>query len=140
MTQVITGNTTVRDLIARYAKTRRVFERYGIDFCCGGTVTLTEAAQSRKLELCDLMAALQAVLEAPTTEVVSEDKDWYTGQLHELVQHILRVHHAYLKKALPTIGEVLQIHLENNILFPRAIAAESAPPSALVKLGTAVPT
>ncbi len=31
------------------------------------------------------------------------------------------------------------IHLENNILFPRAIAAETAPASGLVKLGTAVP-
>jgi regulator of cell morphogenesis and NO signaling len=27
------------------------------------------------------------------------------------------------------------IHLENNILFPRAITGESAPPSNLVKLG-----
>jgi regulator of cell morphogenesis and NO signaling len=29
------------------------------------------------------------------------------------------------------------IHLENNILFPRAIEAESAPPAGLVKLAAA---
>ena len=46
--------------------------------------------------------------------------------LYEELQHLERDLHQ-------------RIHLENNILFPRAIAAETAPASGLVKLGKAAP-
>ena len=61
MHPLIAGNTTVRDLVGRYPKTRKVFEQYGIDFCCGGATTLAEAARAKQVKFADLAAALQAV-------------------------------------------------------------------------------
>lgn len=108
MAPSISGTTTVRDLVGRYAKTRDVFEQNDIDYCCGGAITIAEAAQMKRIELGDLVAALQASLNVPATTTGSDDKDWYAAPLHELIQHILRVHHSYLKKALPRLSEMLQ--------------------------------
>ncbi|MGA2259410.1 MAG: DUF542 domain-containing protein [Thermoguttaceae bacterium] len=132
MAPLINGKTTVRDLVGRYARTRNVFEQNGIDYCCGGGATLAQAAQAKQMELGDLIAALQAALAAPATTTphcvvdaprlcglqaalddaattqASDDTDWYATPLDELVQHILRTHHAYLKKALPMLSEMLQ--------------------------------
>lgn len=41
------GKMTVRDLVGRYPQTRPVFEKHGIDYCCGGGKCLAEAARER---------------------------------------------------------------------------------------------
>jgi regulator of cell morphogenesis and NO signaling len=77
-------------------------------------------------------------------------RDWAHVSLAELVAHILSIHHEYLRRELPAISARLtrvveahgekhgatliplrsafsslqHIHLENNILFPRAIRLE----------------
>lgn len=39
-----TGEMTVNETIQRYPCTVSVFDRYGIDSCCGGALPITEAA------------------------------------------------------------------------------------------------
>ena len=42
---VISIESTVGDLAAEGINRTRVFETYGIDYCCGGRATLAEACQ-----------------------------------------------------------------------------------------------
>jgi regulator of cell morphogenesis and NO signaling len=110
----INGATTVRELVGKYPQTRKVFEEFGIDYCCGGGKCLVEAAQESRRELSALLVAVDDALTAPTATSVTAERDWYTAPLHELVDHILQVHHAYMKEALPRVRElarkVLRVH------------------------------
>jgi regulator of cell morphogenesis and NO signaling len=38
---------TVGEIAAENPSSMRVFERFGIDYCCGGNVSLAEACRSR---------------------------------------------------------------------------------------------
>jgi len=152
----IDGKTTVRDLVGRYPQTRPVFETHGIDYCCGGGKCLAEATRERGLKLAELVSALEESLQAVPSQSTSTDKDWYAAPLTALVNHIVDVHHSYMKKALPRLrtlvptvlkahgahhGEMLRqvqdlfdaldselsSHLmkEEQVLFPYIVAAEA---------------
>lgn len=58
------GAMTVNQIVARYPDTVAVFNRFGIDTCCGGGVPPTDAAQRDGVDAAALNAALAAVLEA----------------------------------------------------------------------------
>ena len=51
---------TVHDLMHRYPATRAVFERHGVDTCCGSRVSVEEAARRDGLDAAQLCAELQA--------------------------------------------------------------------------------
>jgi regulator of cell morphogenesis and NO signaling len=151
----VDGKTTVRDLVARYPQTRPVFEERGIDYCCGGGQSLNVVAQKHGLELPALVAAVEKALQSPPETSKPVDKDWYAVPLQELVNHIVSVHHTYMKKELPrlrtleqrvlkahgaTHGEMLrQVHTlfaaldtelgahltkEETAVFPQIVAAD----------------
>ncbi|HEY9514504.1 MAG TPA: DUF542 domain-containing protein [Gemmatimonadaceae bacterium] len=50
---------TVNDAVARFPATMGVFNRFGIDTCCGGGISIAEAAQRDEIALGELVKALQ---------------------------------------------------------------------------------
>ena len=151
----INGKMIVRDLVGRYPTTRPVFEKHGIDYCCGGGKCLADVANERGLKLPALVDALKKSLQAEPDAAQPTDKDWYAAPLIELVSHIVETHHGYTKTAplrlsslVPTVlkahgahhGAVLRqvqdlfqalnaelsSHLmrEEQVLFPYFVAVE----------------
>ena len=63
-TEQLDCTATVHDLVQRHPATRAVFERFGVDTCCGGAVSAEAAARRDGLDpdlLCtELRAAAQA--------------------------------------------------------------------------------
>ncbi len=55
-------DTTVNEVLKINRQTLRVFNKYGIDACCGGAETLEATAKKRKLELEKLMKELNEVI------------------------------------------------------------------------------
>lgn len=53
----------VDELTARYPDTIAVFNRFGIDSCCGGGVPIAEAASRDGADFDALLAALRAAVE-----------------------------------------------------------------------------
>jgi regulator of cell morphogenesis and NO signaling len=108
------GTTTVRELVGQHPATQKVFEDFGIDYCCGGGKSLAEAAEESRSELPVLLAAIEEALAAPAAAAGTAEKDWSAAPLQELIDHILQAHHAYMKEALPRIGnltrKVLRAH------------------------------
>ncbi len=56
----ITADDTVNDIIARHPATVAVFNAHGIDACCGGAVSVAEAAARDGADLAALLADLEA--------------------------------------------------------------------------------
>ena len=53
---------TLDDITNRHPETIEVFNRFGIDICCGGAATLEEATRRDGVDLPTLQAALRDAL------------------------------------------------------------------------------
>jgi len=53
---------TINEIVARYPETISVFNRFGLDTCCGGGVPVDEAARRDGVDANEVMAALNDVL------------------------------------------------------------------------------
>ncbi|MCP4803465.1 MAG: iron-sulfur cluster repair di-iron protein, partial [Bacteroidetes bacterium] len=57
----LTEKNTVADFVVKNIKTAHIFKKYGIDFCCGGGISLEKACSKKKLDLSQLIKELDAV-------------------------------------------------------------------------------
>ena len=90
---------TVGELVVEKPSRARVFERYGIDYCCGGKKPLGQACLERNV---DPKAVVESLLSADAQPAVVE-KSWANASLAELADHIEATHHDYLKSELPRL-------------------------------------
>jgi len=60
----IDRRTTVNEVIRMYPESVSVFNQLGIDACCGGDASLSEAARRDGVDLGSLLARLDAVAAA----------------------------------------------------------------------------
>ncbi len=113
---------TLGELVAADERRAVLFDRLGLDYCCGGHRTLESACRERGLDPATVAAVLD-VLEA--TEAADEPAvDWRTRTLAELIDHIVATHHAYLRRELPRLGalmdRVAQVHGHQSSWLPEA--------------------
>jgi len=95
---------TVREIALEQPHSIRVFERLGIDYCCGGRKPLAEACNERNIPVDEVFAALDAAANA--NEVASVD--WTKGPLGQLITHIVATHHAFVKRELPRLATLAE--------------------------------
>ncbi len=114
-TMPITASRTVRELAVEIPNATRVFEKLGIDYCCGGQKPLEEACASANLSLDRVLAALEQGVES---SLAPASRDWNSAPLPELVDHIVNKHHAYVKSEIPRLtallAKVVGVHGKNH--------------------------
>ena len=92
-------NATVGEIVASDFRAASVFERFGIDFCCGGRRSLEDACRSVEA---DPAAVIRALDTLPSSTVETDDVTRWP--LTRLIEHIESTHHAYVRSASRTIG------------------------------------
>ncbi len=106
----ITPETHVAKIATRHPGTIRVFQRHGIDFCCGGGIPLATAASEHGLDLHALLGELAEAAAGPE----ADERDWGEAPLAELVDHILTRYHDRLREDLPRLAamadRVVEVH------------------------------
>jgi len=95
---------TVREIALEHPSSIRVFEQFGIDYCCGGRKPLAEACTARNLEIDAVIAALEAAEKDPQPEV----EDWASTSIERLSSHIVATHHSYIKRELPRLAQLAE--------------------------------
>ncbi len=90
--------TTVRDIATTSPAAVQVFEKYHIDYCCGGNRAFAEVCGERGLAPETVLA--EVALAGPAA---SSPRDWLDASLTELIAHIVSRHHGYLKRELPAL-------------------------------------
>ena len=101
---VITLESTVGELVAARPLLARVFQKLGIDYCCGGKQTLAAACTRRGLDPATTVALLESTAAALTAGPAEVDAA--AMGLAQLADHIETTHHAYLKTELPRLVEM----------------------------------
>ncbi len=89
----------VGQLVAEKPARSRVFERWGIDYCCGGKKALADVCAKKNLD----PAAVVSELELSDRSFTPPFIDWTSQTLTALCDHIQEVHHGYLRESLPRL-------------------------------------
>ncbi len=124
-----TKEKTVANYVTENIKTAHIFKKYGIDFCCGGGITLEKACSKNNVEL---KVIEQELSEIDKVNDIIEDYDKW--DLKFLMIYIENVHHTYVRENVPLISQyvtkVAKVHghhykevIEINQLF-HAVANE----------------
>lgn len=118
---------TVGEMVVENPDRARVFEQFGIDYCCGGKIPLDEACAKRGV---DIDAVLKALHQSQTNETPESQKDWSQESMTSLVDHIITTHHNYLREEFPRLTKmterVAQVHGERHTELPKVRDAFAA--------------
>jgi regulator of cell morphogenesis and NO signaling len=123
-----TTTQTVREIAQTQPSSIRVFEQFGIEYCCGGGERLIEACAAKDVDVDAVISALEAAVRNANPQV----KDWTKESLASLTKHIMATHHAYCKDQLPRLSglakKVAKVHGGRNpeLALIRAKLAELA--------------
>ena len=101
---MISLDTPVATLVVDRPARARIFERLGIDYCCGGDHSLAEAARKNDLDPETVVQMLDAAANASSSV---DTTDWTDASLSNLIDHIESTHHDFLRRELPRLKALL---------------------------------
>jgi regulator of cell morphogenesis and NO signaling len=106
-------NRTVRELVSANPGAARIFEKFGIDYCCGGERSLADACSAAKVTMEEVTQALER------PQAMNLDRDWQKASLGELASYIVEKHHGFtrqeIQRLVPLIAKVVNVHRANHI-------------------------
>ena len=110
----MTTDMTIRDIVANDYRAAAVFQRFGIDFCCGGDRTVSDACAAKGLPPTTVIEEIEAALATPEAGA-PRFNEW---DLPSLTSYIVANHHGYVRHAIPTLlqhtRKIAAVHGENH--------------------------
>jgi regulator of cell morphogenesis and NO signaling len=100
----INATNTIRDLAVGIPGATRVFENFGIDYCCGGHRTLADACQTASLPVEDLVRSLGEA--ERVSQSGGEGRDWQRESLKSLAEYIIDTHHVFTRRELDRLEKL----------------------------------
>lgn len=99
------GAKTVREIAIEMPGATRVFEKMGIDYCCGGARLIADACQSAGVTVDEVARSLEQAEAA--NQDPANSKDWQAESLAALITYIYDKHHAFTREELDRIEPLL---------------------------------
>ncbi|MEG1616867.1 MAG: iron-sulfur cluster repair di-iron protein [Bacteroidales bacterium] len=113
-------NKSLGEIVREDFRTSRVFQKYGIDFCCGGATTLETACQKANIPV----SVLESELEALSCE--KPEQDFKTLSPSELIRLILKEHHEYVREeSIPLVELANKVSRVHGLNHPELIEVAS---------------
>jgi regulator of cell morphogenesis and NO signaling len=107
---------TVRELAVEIPEATRIFEKLGIDYCCGGNKSLQEACSAANLSIDQVLDSLD--MAEQTAHARQKDRNWQAEALADVVAHICDTHHKYVREEIARLGplfdKVVSVHGKNH--------------------------
>ncbi|OWY20765.1 iron-sulfur cluster repair di-iron protein [Sphingobacteriales bacterium UPWRP_1] len=114
MNHLISPSETVGQIVARNFNTATVFEKYNIDFCCGGKKTLQTVCAEQHLNFDTLYLEVE---EAANRQVPPSQNAAYWS-LTFLTEYIVHTHHRYVQESIPVLlkytAKIASVHGKNH--------------------------
>jgi regulator of cell morphogenesis and NO signaling len=107
---------TVREFALENPAATRIFEKFGIDYCCGGNQSLEQACGRASIPSDEVLDALEMAEES--ARAAQQVHDWRRESLAGLIEHIKRTHHKYTREETTRLTALLQkvcaVHGKNH--------------------------
>lgn len=116
----MTITSTLAELATTHPAASRVFQRYGLDYCCGGRQPLDDVCHAKGLDPAAIVHAIEE------EEITVDLPRWDVAPLADLVQLIVTRYHAALREEIPALvalaAKVENVHGEKPAC-PRGLRA-----------------
>jgi regulator of cell morphogenesis and NO signaling len=103
----------IADIVALNIQTAHVFKKYGIDFCCGGGITIQKACENKNIDMDLIIQDLKNI-----DEKVLQSQNYNNWELDFLTDFIVNTHHVYVTESLVFIDayatKVAKVHGEHH--------------------------
>ena len=96
---------TLRELVIEAPSATRVFEKLGIDYCCGGGMSFQEACAAAGRSTDEVAGLLERARQTETQQ--DAVVDWQTQSLSRLISHIVATHHVFTRDELARLEALL---------------------------------
>ena len=104
---------TVGQIVTDNFNAAKIFDKYGIDYCCHGFITLSEAVENAGADYKEVLHALQNL-----QSQVSENIEFRNWPLDLLIDYILKIYHRNIRSQGPEIQKLLykvsQVHGDHH--------------------------
>lgn len=118
-----TNEKTVREIALENPSSIRVFETLGIDYCCGGKRSLSEACSRAEIDVDKTLALLA---QADQNSRSGQTSEWATRPLRELIEHIVQEHHGFVRRETPRlIGLLAKVKAKHGTTHPEVAQIEN---------------
>jgi regulator of cell morphogenesis and NO signaling len=108
------SNNTIGSLVAANFKAASVFQKFGIDFCCKGNRTISEACASQNLDIEKVEQEVLSVLASKEKSVI----DYNSWPIDLLADYIEKTHHRYVTEKIPELNiylnKLCKVHGERH--------------------------
>jgi regulator of cell morphogenesis and NO signaling len=101
----INTTKTVRELTLEIPGATRVFEKAGIDYCCGGGTPFQEACAAAGVSTDEVVRSLERAGES--SDLAADATQWQTQPLSKLAAHIVGTHHVFTRDELARLDALL---------------------------------
>ncbi|NLZ72611.1 MAG: iron-sulfur cluster repair di-iron protein [Bacteroidales bacterium] len=105
----------IGELVAQDYRAASVFQKYGIDFCCQGNRTISDACTEKEIDIDSVLNELKAIENATNSAAGIDFKSW---PLDLLADYIEKTHHRYVEDKSPELmgylDKIREVHGENN--------------------------
>lgn len=116
----ITPESKVGEIAARHPMSTQVFDRHGIDFCCGGGVALRQACDRRGLSTSQILVEIERTLADDDASL----ERWDEASLSDLIHHIVHDYHLPLREELPRLELMIRkVHRVHGDKDPERFAS-----------------
>jgi regulator of cell morphogenesis and NO signaling len=108
---IIQKESRVADIVSNDYRTAEVFQRYGIEYCCGGKWPLETVCMMKGIDLDEIQAALHQATRPLHLPATMPFEQW---SVDFLADYIMNIHHHYLRQTLPTFLPVISRFVEEH--------------------------
>lgn len=110
---IVLQEVKVGDVVSANINSAHVFKKYGIDFCCGGGISIQKACEKKNVDMTMLLQDLQNI-----NEKVMPSQNFKNWELDFLIDYIVNTHHAYVRESLELLdfyaSKVARVHGEGH--------------------------
>jgi regulator of cell morphogenesis and NO signaling len=112
---ILETTKTVKEYALEMPGATRIFEKLGIDYCCGGGHSLAEACAKAGVAVDEVLGSLERI---ENTDGTSASEGWQTASLAGLITHIVEKHHTFTRQELARLEALLTkvcgVHGQNH--------------------------
>ena len=107
----------VKDIVNELPKSSDLFKKHRIDFCCGGNIPLSQAADESGVDVDSLLSELKEVLEKSLPSDTHLEV-WTNSDSLRIIDHVINHYHDPLREEFlmlsPYVTKVSRVHGDNH--------------------------